>query len=183
MADIVLAVETRVTSSRSWKTAGTEDGRDRYHGTKTRKCLIFAEMGKEPRKQFASKAVLSTTPIGWTPVLYDLDSDEGQSILAAVKKDAELMAEDLFIADMNGRLLEKLVEIKGESFVFKYSQAHINEFSGPILDILEWTEHKVKCAGMDAEGMKRISSAARICSAIRICCLQIKLEKFSEESA
>ncbi|KAG9941605.1 hypothetical protein KCU85_g9523, partial [Aureobasidium melanogenum] len=145
--------------------------------------FILAEMGEERRKQFASKAVLSTTPTGWTPVLYDLDSVKGQSILTAVKKDAGRMAEDLFIADMNGRLLEKLVEIKGDSFVFKHSHAHINEFSGLVLDILEWTEHKVKCAGMEAESMKRISSAARICSAIRICCLQIKMEKFSEESA
>ncbi|KAH0345174.1 hypothetical protein KCU81_g4419, partial [Aureobasidium melanogenum] len=126
MADAVLAVETQVASSRSWKTDGTEDGRDRYHGTKTRKCLILAEMGEEPRKQFASKAVLPTTPTGWTPVLYDLDSVNGQTILTAVKKDAGFMAEDLFVADMNGRLLEKLVEIKGDSFVFKHSHAHIN---------------------------------------------------------
>ncbi|KAG9598620.1 hypothetical protein KCU77_g4213, partial [Aureobasidium melanogenum] len=140
-------------------------------------------MGKEPCKQHISKTALSTMPTGWTPVLYDLDSDKGQDILFAVKKDAELTAKDLFIADMNGHLLEKLVEIKGDNFVFQYSHAHINEFPGLVLDILEWTEHKVKCAGMDAKRMKRISSAARICSAIRICCLQIKMEKSSESSA
>ncbi|KAG9654170.1 hypothetical protein KCU98_g1687, partial [Aureobasidium melanogenum] len=140
-------------------------------------------MGKEPCKQHASEAALSATPTGWTPVPYDLDSDKGQDILFAVKKDAELTAEDLFIADMNGRLLEKLVEIKDDNFMFQYSYAHLNEFPGLVLYILEWTEHKVKCAGMDAEGTKRISSVARICSAIRLCCIQIKMEKFSEKSA
>ncbi|KAG9654129.1 hypothetical protein KCU64_g7426, partial [Aureobasidium melanogenum] len=74
-------------------------------------------MGKEPCKQHAFKTALSTMPTGWTPVLYDLDSDKGQDILFAVKKDAELTAKDLFIADMNGHLLEKLMEIKGDNFV------------------------------------------------------------------
>ncbi|CAD0094802.1 unnamed protein product [Aureobasidium mustum] len=140
-------------------------------------------MTKSPHQELACKAALPATPTGWTPVLYDLESIEGQSIVAAVKKDAKLAAENLFIADMNGRLLEKLVEMKGDSFVFEHSYVNIKELPGLILDIFEWTEHKVKCAGMNAAGMKRITSAARICSAIRICCLQIKLEKFSEETA
>ncbi|KAG9760785.1 hypothetical protein KCU73_g2709, partial [Aureobasidium melanogenum] len=137
-------------------------------------------MEKEPCKQHASKTTLFATPTGWTPVLYDLDSDKGRDILFGVKKDAELTAEQLFIADTNGHLLEKLVEIKDDNHMFQYSYPHMHELPGLVLDILEWTEHKVKCAGMDAEGVRCISSAARICSAIRICCLQIKMEKFSE---